>query len=68
MKKPLLLAALAGMTLFPACQYLDKYFEGPESPSGESNAETHSVTPSLIKALPGYENLKMYPLISSTTN
>ncbi|GAB3242601.1 hypothetical protein GCM10027346_38940 [Hymenobacter seoulensis] len=39
--------------------------QNSESPASELQLQAHSVTPSLVKALPGFESLELLPLISS---
>jgi hypothetical protein len=56
------ISPLMAAVLMSACSNNDNSTTPP--PSG-IEIRTHSVTPSLIKTLAGFENVKIYPLISS---
>jgi hypothetical protein len=53
-------AGLMLLGLLTACNNNDD-----ENPTAGVELKAHSVTPSLVKALPGFDNLKVFPLISS---
>jgi len=58
----ILCSVIAAVTGFTAC---NKDKDDSDTTAGVIELKTQSVTPSLIKALSGFESLKMYPLISS---
>jgi hypothetical protein len=66
-KKSLALTALAGMLSLSSCEYFKDYL--PQNPSqplpGAVQLKNHSVTPALIKAMPGFEGTQAYSIISS---
>jgi len=74
LRKKVLLAAMAGATVMAACERTD-LTNGATAPQNTADAarrgftkaelKDHSVTPSLVKALPGFEGLGITTLISS---
>jgi hypothetical protein len=66
-KKSLALTVLAGSLSLSSCEYFKDYL--PQHPTqplpGAVQLKNHSVTPALIKAMPGFENLQTYSIISS---
>jgi hypothetical protein len=70
MKKRVLLLATVGtsLALLPACDILEDLADQvPKVPpvTGLVNLKDHSVTPALIRAMPGFENVRTYSIISS---
>ena len=59
--RPARLVALGLLPALAACTDND----GPGTPASPIELKAHSVNPALVKALPGFENLQVLPLISS---
>jgi hypothetical protein len=73
-RKKVLLAAMAGATVMAACERADVTDQATASANGTDAArrgfvkaelKDHSVTPSLVRTLPGFEGLNITTLISS---
>ncbi len=66
MKKQLLWASLAAaVAVLPSCEYIEKIIDDGNGGPAQVTLKNHSVTPALIKKLPGFDNLQVYSLISS---
>jgi hypothetical protein len=74
LRKKVLLAAMAGATVMAACERAD-LSDRTTAPANGADAgrrgfvkaelKDHSVTPSLVRTLPGFEGLNITTLISS---
>ncbi|UYZ63897.1 PhoX family protein [Hymenobacter weizhouensis] len=60
-----LAAKLPAVLLLALLGCNDSDNETPTTPASEVQLKTHSVTPSLVKAMPGFESLELLPLIGS---
>jgi hypothetical protein len=67
LKKSLALSALAGTLSLTSCEYFKDYLpQNPDQPlPGAVTLKNHSVTPALIKTMPGFEGVQTYSIISS---
>jgi len=58
--------AVAGLCFLPGCEIFDKIVdELPTTPPVAVQLKNHSVTPALIKPMPGFENVQTYAIIGS---
>lgn len=62
------LAVVAGSLSLTSCEYIKEYL--PKDPDGGTppvlvDLKNHSVTPALIKKLPGFQSVQVYSLLSS---
>lgn len=68
LKKQLALVALAGTMSMTSCEYFKDIIKDPKNPdvpSPKVKLKDQSVTPALIKKMPGFESVQTYSIISS---
>jgi hypothetical protein len=65
LKRSMAFAALAGTLSLSGCQYLEDLLPGSDDNTSNVKLKNHSVTPALIKKMPGFESIQVYSIISS---